>query len=116
MPCSVTTQCTWARVVTTPAPGLRIGTIRVSPLLVVAGRAMIGLPPGDSEAPRMKSIWPPTPEYMRVPIESAQIWPVRSTSIALLIAVTLGFLRITAGSLTYATSSITICRLSSMKS
>ena len=28
----------------------------------VAGSAMTGTPPGDSAAPRMKSIWPPMPE------------------------------------------------------
>ena len=36
----------------------------------------------------MKSIWPPTPLYIRCqPIESAQTWPVRSTSMAELMAV-----------------------------
>ena len=49
-------------VVTTPAPCLRNGTIRLSPRLVTDGSAMIGLPPGDRAAPRMKSIWPPMPE------------------------------------------------------
>ena len=33
------------------------------PLLVTEGMAIIGFPPGESEAQRMKSIWPPTPEY-----------------------------------------------------
>ena len=43
----------------------------------------------ESAAPRMKSIWPPTPLYMRDPIELAQTWPVRSISIAELIATVL---------------------------
>jgi hypothetical protein len=77
---------------------------------------MIGLPPSESEAPRMKSICPPTPEKIRVPMESATTWPVKSTSMALLIAVTLGFRRMTAVSFTYPQSSITTCGLSSTKS
>jgi len=99
MPCSVTTKWTWARVVTTPAAGLSIETIRDSPELVTDGRAMMGLPPSESAAPRMKSIWPPTPEYCRSPMESAQTWPVMSTSMAELMAVTFGFRRMTAVSL-----------------
>jgi len=47
----------------------------------------MALPPADSAAPRMKSIWPPTPLYRCVPIESAHTWPVRSISIAELMAV-----------------------------
>ena len=35
-----------------------------------------------SPAPRMKSICPPTPEYIVWPMESATTWPVRSTSMA----------------------------------
>ena len=46
---------------------------------------MIARPSAASAAPRMKSIWPPTPEYIVWPIESATTWPVRSTSIAELI-------------------------------
>ena len=34
-----------------------------SPFFVVEVRAMIGLPPSDKAAPRIKSICPPTPEY-----------------------------------------------------
>jgi len=74
--------------------------MRVSPFPVVEGSAMMGFPPSESEAPRMKSIWPPTPEKSRSPMESAQIWPVRSTSMALLIAVTFGFRRMTEVSFT----------------
>ena len=70
------------------------------PAWLTEGRAMIGLPPSESDAPRTKSICPPTPEYWRVPIESAPTWPVRSTSMALLMAVTLGLRRMTAVSLT----------------
>ena len=33
--------------------------------------AMMGRPPGESDAPRMKSICPPTPEMTRCPTESA---------------------------------------------
>ena len=45
-PYSVTTQCTWPRVVTTPAPGLSAGTMRETfPPAAVEGSAMIGLPP-----------------------------------------------------------------------
>ena len=39
------------------------GTMReIVPFAAVEGRAMIGLPPGDSAAPWMKSICPPMPE------------------------------------------------------
>jgi hypothetical protein len=31
------------------------------PPAAVEGRAMIALPPSESAAPRMKSIWPPMP-------------------------------------------------------
>ncbi|MNL86707.1 hypothetical protein D3C87_2155240 [compost metagenome] len=62
MPYSVATQWMWPRVVTTPAPGLRKGAMRETvPLQAVEGRAMIGLPPRERAAPRMKSIWPPMP-------------------------------------------------------
>ena len=62
-PYSVTTQWTCPRVVTTPDPGLIAVTIRESfPPAAVDGSAMIGFPPGDSAAPRMKSICPPMPE------------------------------------------------------
>ena len=62
-PYSVTTQWTCPRVVTTPAPGASSGTIRDSvPLAAVDGSAITGFPPGESAAPRMKSIWPPIPE------------------------------------------------------
>ena len=77
-----------------------VGTIFDSPFEVLEVMAMMGFPPLESAAPRMKSIWPPTPEYIRNPIESAQTWPVRSISIAELMAVTLGFCLITAVSLT----------------
>ena len=62
VPCSVTMWCTLARVLTTPAPSLRFGTMREMPERVVDANAMMGLPPSESEAPRMKSICPPTPE------------------------------------------------------
>jgi hypothetical protein len=62
-PNSVTTQCTWPRVVTTPAPGLSCAVMRETlPPAAVAGSAMMGLPPSERAAPRMKSIWPPMPE------------------------------------------------------
>ncbi len=77
---------------------------------------MIGLPPSESEAPRMKSICPPTPENCFSPIESATTWPVRSTSMALLMAVTFGLRRMTAVSLTKAMSSMATDGLSSTKS
>src|SRR4030043_1922911 len=52
-PYSVTIWRTSPRVVTTPAPFLRKGTIRViSPSLAVEGRAMIGFPPFGGGAPR----------------------------------------------------------------
>ena len=44
-------RLTCARVVTTPAPGLMVGTMRLSPRLVVLGRAMMGRPSGHSPAP-----------------------------------------------------------------
>ena len=45
-PYSVTTVCTWARVVTTPAPGSQRAarSARRVPSLAVEGSAMIGLP------------------------------------------------------------------------
>ncbi len=49
-------------------------------LEVTEGRAMMGLPPSESEAPRIKSIWPPTPEYILDPMESAHTCPLRSIS------------------------------------
>src|SRR5207249_8576349 len=95
-PYSVTTQWTCPRVVTTPAPGLSDGTMReMRPPDAVDGSAIIGTPFGDSAAPRMKSICPPIPEYIRNPIESATTWPERSISSAELIATTDSFLRIT---------------------
>ena len=73
------------------------------------GSAMIGLPLPSWHTPaaRMKSTWPPKPDTMRVPTESDTTWPVRSTSIAELIAVTLGFLRICWMSFTQLTSPMT---------
>lgn len=66
MPHSVTTVRTWARVVTTPAPAARVATIRDRvPPAAVDGRAMIAFPCTAWAAPRMKSIWPPTPLYRR---------------------------------------------------
>jgi hypothetical protein len=45
------------------ARGELAGTMRETlPLAAVEGRAMIALPPGESAAPRMKSICPPMPE------------------------------------------------------
>lgn len=58
---------------------------------------MIGLPPYDRDAALMKSIWPPTPDIIFLPIESAHTWPVRSISTAELMAVTLAFLIIWTG-------------------
>ena len=55
-------QRTSARVVTTPAPGFSSGTMReILPSAVRAGMAMIGQPPRERDAPRMKSVWPPKP-------------------------------------------------------
>ena len=71
---------------TTPAPGLRKGTILALPLLVLEANAVIETPPSDMIAPFTKSSWPPVPEKILVPIESALIWPVRSTSVAELMA------------------------------
>ncbi len=79
------------RVVTTPAPDASTGLIFDWPFSVIDGMAMKVLPPSERAPPYMKSCCPPTPEMMRVPTESAQICPVRSTSTAELIAITLGF-------------------------
>jgi len=49
----------------------------------------------------MKSSWPPKPEYIEVPIESAQTCPVRSTDNAELMATMLSFCATMKGSLTY---------------
>lgn len=56
------------------------------PPAAVDGRAIMAFPSSAWAAPRMKSIWPPAPLYRRRPIESATTCPVRSTSIAELIA------------------------------
>ena len=41
---------------------LQVGTMReMAPSSAVEGRAMIGLPPLERAAPRMKSTWPPMP-------------------------------------------------------
>ena len=76
---------------------------------------MIARPSSASAAPRMKSIWPPTPLYIRWPIESAQTWPVRSTSIAELIAVIRLKLRMTWVSLVKSVGRISTIGLSSTK-
>ena len=60
---------------------------------------MIARPSSASDAPRTKSIWPPMPEYMRGPMESAQTCPVRSISMAELMAVMRRRRRMTAVSL-----------------
>ena len=86
------------------------------PFAAVAGSAMIGLPPAESAAPRMKSICPPMPEKIRWPIESAQTWPVRSISSAELIATTRGLRRISAVSLVRSQGWNSTCGLSSTKS
>ena len=80
----------------------------------VDGSAMIARPPGASAAPRMKSICPPTPEYIRYPIESATTWPLRSTSMAELIAIMLPSERITWVSLVKSTGRISTIGLSWM--
>jgi hypothetical protein len=69
------------------------------PPAAVDGSAMIGSPPSDTAAPRMKSICPPIPEKIVCPIESAHTCPDRSTSMALLMAATRWFFRISAVSL-----------------
>lgn len=91
-------------------PSLIVGTIFDSFRFVTAGKAMIGfpLPSYPSAAPRMKSTCPPKPEYIRVPIESEQTCPVRSTSIAELMAVIFGFCAMTGIAFTYAISSISV--------
>jgi hypothetical protein len=61
---------------------------------------MIGSPPFECAAPRMKSTCPPMPLKGRQPTESEQTWPVRSTSIAELIATMRSFRAITQGSFT----------------
>jgi hypothetical protein len=51
-PYSVTTQCAWPRVVTTPAPGASSGTIRdTAHPFAVLGSAMTARPPRDNAAP-----------------------------------------------------------------
>ena len=99
---------------TTPAPGFRNGTIFALPLFVREAKAVIDTPPSDIDAPFTKSSWPPVPENILVPIESAQIWPVRSTSVAELMAIIFGFWQITHGSLTYLMSFISTSGLWSM--
>jgi hypothetical protein len=51
------------RLVTTPEPSASTSTMReIRPSLAVEGSAMMGLPPRERRAPRMKSTWPPNPE------------------------------------------------------
>ena len=114
-PYSVTIQWASALGVTTPAPGFSIGTIFGLPLAVLDAKAVIETPPSDIVAPLTKSSWPPVPEKILVPIESAQIWPVRSTSTAELIAIMFGLREMTQGSLTYLMSFIRTSGLWSMK-
>ncbi len=64
----------------------------------------------------MKSIWPPTPLYSRSPIESATTWPVRSISMAELMAVIVANERMTWVSLVKSTGRISTIGLSSTKS
>ncbi len=53
------------RVVTTPAPSERAGTILdVDASMVVEGSTIIALPPREPLAPRRKSVAPPTPLYI----------------------------------------------------
>ena len=81
------------------------------PLLVVEVMARNDRPPSLREAPYTKSCWPPMPENMRVPIESAHIWPVRSISRHELIAITFGFWAMMKGSFVHATSLKIMSRL-----
>ena len=64
----------------------------------------------------MKSIWPPTPLYRRRPIESATTCPLRSTSIAELMATIRLNERMTCVSLVKSTGRISTIGLSSTKS
>ncbi len=93
MPYSVTTYCTSYRGVVTTPPLLMLGTIleRLPPWAVEV-RATIDRPPGESLAPFTQSACPPTPPICRSPMDSAFTWPVRSTSIAELIAMKFGIL------------------------
>jgi hypothetical protein len=92
----------WARVVTTPAFMLSVGTIREMDwsFPAVARNARIAFPPGESDAPRTKSICPPTPEKTFGPMESATTCPVRSTSMQLLMETTSWFCLMVAVSFT----------------
>ena len=74
--------------------------MREMPLVVVLGRAKMGFPPSLRLAPRTKSIWPPTPLKRVCPMLSAQTCPVRSISMALLMAVMRGMRRMIVVSLT----------------
>ena len=69
------------------------------PSFAVEGSVMIGTPPFERAAPRRKSTCPPMPLYGVLPIESEHTCPVRSTSIAELIATMRSFCAITNGSL-----------------
>ena len=77
-----------------------MGTMRDTvPLFAVEGRAITGTPPFERAAPRRKSTCPPMPLYIALPIESEHTCPVRSTSMAELIATMRLFCAITNGSL-----------------
>lgn len=104
IPYSVTTNRTCALEVTTPAPCLKNPTILLSPFFVVDGIAIIGLPPFDRDDPYTKSTCPPNPENIRGPIESLTTCPVRSISMAELMATILGICAMTKGSLVNPTS------------
>lgn len=47
--------------------------MRAMPLFVREGKARMGLPSGEREAPRRKSTCPPTPEKIMVPMESVGV-------------------------------------------
>ena len=82
-----------------PPPGLMDETILFLPLFVLDAKAVMLFPPSDMLAPRTNSSWPPVPLKIRIPMESALIWPVRSTSVALFMAFILWLREMTQGSL-----------------
>ena len=115
-PCSVTTWCT------SPGSSRRRPRRTGSPRCGLPCRSWPARNRDDRaaprlrDAPRMKSTWPPMPEKMCGPIESASTWPVRSIWSALFMATTLSFWPIMHGSFVKSAPRKVTSGLSSTKS
>ncbi|MBQ6583348.1 MAG: hypothetical protein IJH77_05940 [Mogibacterium sp.] len=99
-PYSVTTISAAFLGTETTAPGVRVALIlEIVPPLAVEAIAMMLRPPLECIAPKAKSNAPPVPENCIGPMDSEQICPVRSISIAVLTETMLSICAMTHGSL-----------------